>query len=138
MATQPQEPIERPLRIIQVQAADLLQDDDEEMYVLWYTPASDPKTERPQGADLHLNRVRVARLDLRGLPKEVNELPSRYADFANVANGPGDEGFPPDTKAEHAIDLQPGTTAPYGPIYPMSGKELDALRQYLDDALAKG
>jgi len=37
-----------------------------------------------------------------------------------------------------AIDLQPGKEPPYGPIYPLSQTELTALREFLEENLAKG
>lgn len=39
---------------------------------------------------------------------------------------------------EHRIDLEPGTSPPWGPIYPLAERELQVLRDYLADALAKG
>jgi hypothetical protein len=36
------------------------------------------------------------------------------------------------------IELQPDTSPPWGPIYPLSTPELEALRSYLDENLAKG
>jgi hypothetical protein len=37
-----------------------------------------------------------------------------------------------------AIDLQPGKEPLYGPIYPLSQTELAALREFLEEYLAKG
>ena len=37
-----------------------------------------------------------------------------------------------------AIELQPGKEPPYGPIYPLSPKELAALKEFLEENLAKG
>ena len=37
-----------------------------------------------------------------------------------------------------AIDLQPGKEPPYGPIYPLSPRELAALKEFLEENLAKG
>ncbi|KPM33861.1 hypothetical protein AK830_g12711, partial [Neonectria ditissima] len=38
----------------------------------------------------------------------------------------------------HAIDTEEGKTPPWGPIYSLAAKELEVLRAYLADALAKG
>ena len=47
-------------------------------------------------------------------------------------------GLLPTHKAsDHAIDLD-GKDPPYGPLYNLSNTELKVLREYLDDALAKG
>jgi len=37
-----------------------------------------------------------------------------------------------------AIDLLLGKEPPYGPIYPLSQTELAALREFLEENLAKG
>ena len=42
------------------------------------------------------------------------------------------------SKYDHKIELQPDTTPPFGPIYPLSEKELKALREYLEEMLAAG
>lgn len=39
---------------------------------------------------------------------------------------------------DHSIDLVPDGSPPYGPIYPLSQTELQALREYLDENLALG
>ena len=38
---------------------------------------------------------------------------------------------------DHAIDIQPDQQPPLGTIYPLSEKQLKALRTYLDDMLAQ-
>ena len=37
-----------------------------------------------------------------------------------------------------AIEIQEGREPPYGPLYPLSQAELEALREYLQDSLGKG
>jgi len=44
----------------------------------------------------------------------------------------------PHRNIDLAIDLQPGKEPPYGPIYPLSQTELAALRDFLEENLAKG
>ena len=61
-------------------------------------------------------------------------MPAPYSDFNEVAADPKNEGLPPTNKAEHSIELQPRAKVPFGPIYPLSGKELEILRNYLDEA----
>src|ERR687884_1036585 len=46
--------------------------------------------------------------------------------------------LPPHRQWDHAIDLKPRETAPWGPIYALSEAELKVLREYLDDMLASG
>ena len=44
----------------------------------------------------------------------------------------------PHRNIDLAIDLQPGKEPLYGPIYPLSQTELAALRDFLEENLAKG
>jgi len=44
----------------------------------------------------------------------------------------------PHSDADHAIDLEPGTKPPWGPIYCLAADELETLRDYLADAQQKG
>ena len=39
---------------------------------------------------------------------------------------------------DHKIELEPGKTPTFGPIYTLSEKELKVLRDYLDENLKKG
>ena len=46
--------------------------------------------------------------------------------------------LPPRRSYDHAVELEPGSTVPYGRIYRLSEVELKALREFLDEYLAKG
>jgi hypothetical protein len=61
-------------------------------------------------------------------------LPPELLDFIDVVST-NDSGTLLDHKGSgHAIELEPGTTAPFGPLYNLSPKELGVLREYLADA----
>lgn len=110
--------------------ADLQLDSEEEMFALCYKPYSLLKC-------IPLGATQIEDEEMEDVRSDV-VWPSVLKDFADVAQE-GQEGiFPTDTRVEHSIPLMEGTTAPHGPIYPLSGKELEVLREYLDDALAKG
>ena len=69
--------------------------------------------------------------------REVS-VPEQYRDFAGVFSTEA-AGLLPDHHAmEHRIDLEPGSQPPYGPVYALSEKELEVLREYLDASQAKG
>ena len=65
-------------------------------------------------------------------------LPKEFADFQDCLSTAQTTLLPAQGSAEHAIDLLPGTTPPYGPIYPFSQRELAALRQYIEENVAAG
>lgn len=104
-------------------ATDLDLQEDEQIYVAFYRPAP---TARGGGVELAVMDV------------DNSQVPPEFADYAPTFSEPDAGTFPAKTKVEHSIPLEEGKTAPYGPIYPLSGKELMALRAYLDEALAKG
>jgi len=81
------------------------------------------------------SRIMVIRVrddgSLEGLPKEL-------ADFADVFASAAEADAPPVAGAAHAIDLEPGKKPPFRPLYNLSVKELEALREYLEMALKNG
>lgn len=58
-------------------------------------------------------------------------LPEEYWPWASVFSEEEISKLPKHTKYDHEINLVPGATAPFGPIYPLSEKELEVLRDYL-------
>jgi len=65
-------------------------------------------------------------------------VPSDYADYAEVFSEKAASVLPPHRPYDHKIQLEPGTTAPFGPLYTLSEVELKALDNYIKDNLAKG
>jgi hypothetical protein len=67
-------------------------------------------------------------------------LPPEYQPFAAVFAEPPKsvKSLPPRRSVDLKIELLEGQSPPWGPIYPASAKELDALRTFLDDQLARG
>lgn len=65
-------------------------------------------------------------------------VPEAYHDFADVFSEQEATRLPPHRPYDHAIDLDDGTTPPFGPIYSLSENETLALRQYLEENLQKG
>lgn len=95
---------------------------DEPVHVLWYKPAPTLRG----GVELGFTNL------------EEVVLPSEFKDDQDVFDEQAASQFPADTKVEHSIPIEEGQTVPFGPIYPLSGKELETLREYIDTALAKG
>jgi transposase InsO family protein len=65
------------------------------------------------------------------------QLPGEYRDFDDVFDTHKAGVLPPHSHFEHKIETE-GGDPPYGPLYNLSEHELQVLRQYIDDSLAKG
>jgi hypothetical protein len=70
-------------------------------------------------------------------PKPV-KLPKKYKDFANVFEKNKADQLPEHHPHDCPIDLEEGHSPPFGPIYGLLEPELQALRDYLTENLAKG
>ena len=71
-------------------------------------------------------------------PELLKSLPSEYSDFVSLFSPATSELLPEHRPYDISIELQPGTSPPWGPIYALSNPELEALKKYLDEELAKG
>ena len=65
-------------------------------------------------------------------------LPSKYSQYGDVFSKKEADTIPEHRPYDCPIDLEPEAKPPWGPIYSLSGPELKALREYLDENLAKG
>jgi hypothetical protein len=65
-------------------------------------------------------------------------LPKKYQDLFRVFSIEAAGILPDHYTMEHCIDLEPGSQPLYGPIYALSERELEVLREYLDTSLEKG
>ena len=77
------------------------------------------------------------------LPTDEAELlakvvPNEYLDFVDVFSRQEAKAVPPHRSYDHKIEIEDNKPLPHGPIYPMSGVELETLREFLDDMLGKG
>jgi hypothetical protein len=68
----------------------------------------------------------------------ADRLPERYRRWASVFSEEEINHLPDHTEYDHKIQLVDGTQPPFGPIYPLSEKELQALREYLRKELTAG
>ncbi len=71
-------------------------------------------------------------------PTPSEEIPSEYSDFADVFDEGLSEVLPEHRPYDLKIDLEDGAEPPLGRLYPLSPKELDALRIFLDKHLETG
>jgi hypothetical protein len=65
-------------------------------------------------------------------------LPPQYELYERVFSPTEAQFLAPLNNHAHAIDIEGDEVPPYGPIYPLAEPELEVLRQYLHDALARG
>ena len=65
-------------------------------------------------------------------------LPNKYASFRDVFDKAKATSLLEHRSYDCTIDLQPGTTPPWGPIYGLSEPETKVLQDYIKDNLANG
>src|SRR5204862_6270913 len=70
--------------------------------------------------------------------RRMAQLPQHYRQFLKLFAPQMAKQLPKHRSYDHAIDLMPGTTPPWGPVYSMSEVELTALREFLDDMVQTG
>ena len=69
-------------------------------------------------------------------PREI--VPAEYQEYLDVFAKKSADTLPLHRTFDHRIPLVDGKTPGFGPIYSLSGVEQNALREYLDNNLAKG
>ncbi|KAG1930727.1 retrotransposable element [Pimephales promelas] len=69
---------------------------------------------------------------------ELELLPSNYADLIEAFSKEKASQLPEHRPTDCAIDLIPGATPPKGRIFPLSRPESEAMKQYIEEELAKG
>ena len=69
---------------------------------------------------------------------KTEDLPPEFRDFIDLISTERSKTLPSRKETDHAIDLLPDTSPPYGPIYPLSRAELKELWEYLQTNLKAG
>ena len=62
-------------------------------------------------------------------------IPNVLLDYADVFNNKRAATLPSYKSSDYAIPIQPGKEPPYGPLYTLSSRELQLLREYIEEAL---
>ena len=91
-------------------------------------------------------KVRTVRGKVSSNPKDEEEeeaedlsnLPQYLQDLKHCFNARLSSIIPPNSEYDHAIDLEPGKTPPNLPIYNLSNKELEILRDYIATVTERG
>jgi len=71
-------------------------------------------------------------------PPENGKLPVELLPFADVFDEKAANQLPPHRPYDCEIKLKPDSKLFYGPIYPLTEQESTALKEYIDENLAKG
>lgn len=66
------------------------------------------------------------------LARKEDAYPVELQEFADVFDSDKAGTLPPCRDTDHAIDLHPDQSPPYGPIYPLAQNELQVLREYIE------
>ncbi len=82
----------------------------------------------------------VMQVQLQTLDESFEEptIPKAYRDLADVFSPSNANSLPPHRDEDHLIELEPGKTPPFGPLYNLSEYQLKTLREYIDKNLANG
>ena len=82
----------------------------------------------------------VMQVQLETLDESLEEptIPKAYKDLTNIYSPSNANFLPPHRDKDHAIELEPGKTLPFGPLYNLSEYQLKTLRGYVDKNLANG
>ena len=79
----------------------------------------------------------VMHVQLETLHESLEEptIPKVYRDLTNVFSLSYANSLPSYRDENHAIELEPGKTLPFGPLYTLSEYQLKKLRKYIDENL---
>jgi hypothetical protein len=68
----------------------------------------------------------------------LNSVPDKFKKWTHIMSKEAAKRLPEHTPYDHAIDLKTGETPPWGPCYALSEKELEVLREWLQEMLETG
>jgi len=69
---------------------------------------------------------------------DIERIPEQYKDLAIVFSKKEADKLPPHRLTDCEINLQPGATLHYGPIYPLTLEESEVLKDYIKENEKKG
>ena len=64
-------------------------------------------------------------------------IPPEYHEFLPMFEEAIANRLPPHRPYDHTIPLKEGFQPPFGPLYPLSRQELEALKEWLEENLSK-
>ena len=88
--------------------------------------------------ELESHRLTVDGEDVETPPADEPTVPETIRDLTSCFSKESGTALPPRTRSDHKIDIVDGKEPPYGPLYNLSAKELEILREYIKDNLKSG
>jgi len=82
------------------------------------------------------NPIEVATINFKS--EKIPEIPEELIQLKEVFDERKPNCLPPHRVYDCSIDLKPNTTPFYGPLYQLTVEEQKALKEYIDENLAKG
>jgi len=73
-----------------------------------------------------------------GGPDPLEAVPEEFREYLGIMGTEAAETLPEHKSYDCKIDLKTDENAPWGPIYPLSEKELETLREWLKEMLRTG
>jgi len=68
----------------------------------------------------------------------LEQVPWEFRQFLDIMGTEAADALPEDSPYDHEIRLKEGEKPPWGPIYPLSEAELEALREYIKEMMRTG
>jgi transposase InsO family protein len=91
-----------------------------------------------QGNYTRLFAVHVEPADTHSDNQDTDGVPNAYREYSEVFDSNLAAALPQLNDTSMAIELQEGKQPPHGPLYNLSQAEMDVLKAYLHDMMAKG
>ncbi len=116
--------------------------EDEPLDICEVSPVACKKFARRPGVEVFMIHLHEVEEQLRHEEKEptdvLGKLPKTYHTFADVFDRKTAENLPPHRPYDHKIVLEDKLTMGHGPLYNMSGHQLQLVKEYLEANLDKG
>ena len=65
-------------------------------------------------------------------------IPHKLSEYADIFDNRNTEILPQYKSSDHAIPIVEGKEPPYSPLYTLSSRKLQLLREYIKEALRRG
>lgn len=100
--------------------------------------APDVMEQSPDMSDDELTDYVIVKTEKLYATSDEPRIPEEYREFQDVFTAPADGVLPKHGPFDHEINTMEGTEPTFKPIYQLSQKESDTLKEYIDENLKKG